>query len=427
MPRPRWRPDPQQGPDGYWHVYVPVGRHPNGRLKRKHVKRTSYEAAEDAAYELLDQVKAGPTPQSGRGRTLSAWLDTYITTVLPRRNVSHDSIYRYRSLKKNWIDPYIGHKRLDAVATDGTRLEPEDIDGLYAHMAKVGRKGATQYSVHMLLHGALEVAHVRGHATRNVAKLVETPDPEQGRAEISPLSLDEAKRILAALAGRRNAARFLVALVLGARRGECLGLRWSNVDHKRKGGDIRIEWQLVRRAHEHGCDGACGRKQARRCPKGFLPLATDGSEIQLHGGLILKRPKAGSVRAVGLPDKLWEALRFHRRTQAAERLRAGTNLWAEHDLVFATEFGQPIDLKADQKEWTALLKAAKVEHTKLHNARHTAATMVLVLGGTIEQVQEILGHTTEAMSREYVHVAEELKASESGRSATESIGRALWS
>ena len=426
MPRPRWRPDPQQGPDGYWHVYVPIGRHPNGRLRRKHIKRSAYDAAENAAYDLLDQVKAGPTPKAGRGRTVSAWLDTYIDTILPRRNVSHDSIYRYRSLKRNWIDPYIGHKRLDAVATAGTRLEPEDIDGLYAHMAKLGRKGATQYAVHMLLHGALEVAHVRGHATRNVAKLVEAPDPDAGRAEISPLSLDEARRILAVLKGRRNSARFLVALMLGARRGECLGLRWSDVDYKKKGGDIRIEWQLVRRAHEHGCSPPCGKKQARRCPSGRLPLATDGSEIQLHGGLILKRPKAGSIRAVGLPDQLWEALRFHRRAQAAEKLAAGT-AWADHDLVFATELGQPIDLKADQKEWTALLKAANVEHTKLHNARHTAATMVLVLGGTMEQVQEILGHTTEAMSQRYVHVAEELKASAAGRKATESIGRALFS
>ncbi|MGH3699326.1 MAG: hypothetical protein ACRDQY_07635 [Pseudonocardiaceae bacterium] len=82
---------------------------------------------------------------------------------------------------------------------------------------------------------------------------------------------------------------------------------------------------------------------------------------------------------MGIPGPLVRALREHRDTQAKERERAA-ELWQEGGWVFTQSNGRPIDPRADHDEWKALLKAAGVRDARLHDARHTAATMLKVGG-----------------------------------------------
>ncbi|MGH3706976.1 MAG: tyrosine-type recombinase/integrase [Pseudonocardiaceae bacterium] len=82
---------------------------------------------------------------------------------------------------------------------------------------------------------------------------------------------------------------------------------------------------------------------------------------------------------MGIPGPLVRALREHRDTQAKERERAA-ELWQEGGWVFTQSNGRPIDPRADHDEWKALLKAAGVRDARLHEARHTAATMLQVSG-----------------------------------------------
>lgn len=236
-----------------------------------------------------------------------------------------------------------------------------------------------------MLSRALKVALQRGRVTRNVAGLVEAPTVR--RQEVIPLSAEESRRILATASGRRNAARWSVALALGLRQGEALGLRWRDVDLGE--GTLAIRHALQRQP---------GR------------------------GLIFTEPKsAAGRRALALPPPLLRALREHRDAQNRERLAAGSE-WQDYDLVFAQPSGQPIDPSADYAAWKGLLRAAGVRAARLHDARHTAATLLLTQGVPARVAMQILGHSQISLTLgTYSHVAPEL-----ARDATERVGRVLW-
>jgi site-specific recombinase XerD len=113
-------------------------------------------------------------------------------------------------------------------------------------------------------------------------------------------------------------------------------------------------------------------------------------------------------------------LKAHKSAQAAERLAAG-DAWADWDLVFSRPNGTPIDPRDDWDQWQALLKAAGIRSARPHDARHTAATLLLEQGVDIRVVQEILGHSSIAVTKRYTHVTSKLS-----RDAADRMGQALW-
>ena len=117
--------------------------------------------------------------------------------------------------------PSLGKHRLD-------RLQPEHLERLYRKMMTGGAKPATAHQVHRTARTALGEAVRRGHVVQNVAALAKPPRIETESVE--PYSLEDVRRILAAAAGLPNGARWAVALALGLRQGEVLGLRWRDVD-----------------------------------------------------------------------------------------------------------------------------------------------------------------------------------------------------
>ncbi|WP_176733595.1 tyrosine-type recombinase/integrase [Micromonospora peucetia] len=108
-------------------------------------------------------------------------------------------------------------------------------------------------------------------------------------------------------------------------------------------------------------------------------------------------------RAVGIPAPLLKALKQHRAAQEKERETAA-QLWEEGDWVFAQPNGRPIDPRADHDAWKALLKEANVRDARLHDARHTAATMLLALGVPTRAVMEVMGWSQMAMTTRYQHL-----------------------
>ncbi|GII77635.1 hypothetical protein Sru01_26170 [Sphaerisporangium rufum] len=105
---------------------------------------------------------------------------------------------------------------------------------------------------------------------------------------------------------------------------------------------------------------------------------------------------------------------------AAARPKAG-DLWEEHDLVFATQRGRPMERSEDYKVWKSILKRAGVRDARLHDARHTAGTLLVEQGVHIRVVQEILGHARVTTTERYTHVAGAMM-----RDASERMGSALW-
>ena len=414
----RGYPTISKGTDGQWHAWVTVGTKPNGRPDQRHVKRATKKEVEDRVDELLDQKKEGAVVRAGRPVTVEQWLATYLDTVLPSSGRCDPGTVRdYRSLITHWVIPVIGKVKLRDLMTD-------HLDEVYLGMRRAGRADSMVLKAHRILSRALEVARRRKHVVRNVAKDMDSPTAK--RVTQTPLTQQDAEKFLGAVDERRNGARWSIALALGLRQGEALGLRWQDLDLDR--GEMRVRMQLRRRAFEHGCGGGCGRRRGGNCPQRVLTLRTGEmavldlsrpADTDRRLGLVLKPPKSGDERAVPLPDELVDALKMQRARQEIERMLAGP-AWQNHDFVFAREDGLPIDPKDDYAEWQAVLVIVEIPKTKLHNGRHTAGTIMIALGVPIEIVQEILGHSDIRTTRGYTHVASEM-----AKAATARMGRTL--
>jgi integrase len=141
----------------------------------------------------------------------------------------------YRSLCKHQIYPRWGGQRID-------RLLPEQLEDGYGDMLASGLAASSVRKVHAILSSAYEIEVRRGNVARNPCKLVEPP--RLGQPDKAALSQMQARAVLTAAAGRRNAARWSVGLACGLRQGEALGLRWPYVDLD--AGELRVWFQLQR-------------------------------------------------------------------------------------------------------------------------------------------------------------------------------------
>ncbi|HEX6076273.1 MAG TPA: site-specific integrase, partial [Micromonosporaceae bacterium] len=140
-------------------------------------------------------------------------------------------------------------------------------------------------------------------------------------------------------------------------------------------------------------------------------------------GLTYAAPKSErSRRTIALPVPLADALRRHRAEQSRERLAAGS-LREDHGLVFCQPNGRPIERKSDWREWRKVLTEAGVREVRLHDARHSAATALLMLGVPVRVVADMLGHSqTRVTTDTYQHVLPAM-----ARDAADRLGEALWS
>lgn len=467
MPRPRnERPVSVkifQSAEGDWQGHITVGVRPDGKPDRRKRRAKTEEECRRKIRELEDQLAAGTLAKAGRPATVQAWFETWLSTIAnrPPKPLKPRSLDDYWSKCRNWIFPRVGAVRLDA-------LEAEHLDGLYTAMYRAGMAESHVAKVHAIVRRGLEVALRRGKVTRNVAKLIDSPS--QAKLKITPFNQTESRQVLDAAASRRNAARWTLALALGLRQGEALGLRWSDIDFDTL--QIRIAWQVQRLTWEHGCADAhrcaanhrdregrrvnlhrqacpgTGRshgptgshtragkcppacpadcaKHASSCPKRRIRGLLLGNVDDAHrprilaGGLVLVRPKDGE-RILPLPKELVAGLKAHRTAQKRARLEAGS-FWTEHDLVFCQADGNPIDPRRDWGEWKQLLAAAGVRDARVHDARHTAGTILVELGVDIRVVQEFLGHSDLRMTQQYTQVTSALAQDAAAR-----MGRALF-
>ena len=217
-------------------------------------------------------------------------------------------------------------------------------------------------AAHRLLRTALQDAvTVDNILAENVARNLRLNYRYRPRFEA--WSAAEARSFLRVAGDHRLGALFTAALLLGLRRGEALGLAWTDVDLDR--GVLRV-------------------RQALQRAGGVLRLGPVKSD--------------GSARFVAMPGPCVEAFRRHRASHEAERQVAGAK-WDESGLVFTTPLGTPIEPANVNKVFASLCDRSGIRRIRFHDLRHSCATLLYELGVPIENIQDVLGHSTPVITK----------------------------
>lgn len=340
--------------DGRWAAFV-TGF---GGQRRSVYGRTRAEAARKLS-ELTQQRDSGlplPTGRQTVASFLAEWLQGQRSQLRPKSWRRHEEHIRLH------IVPFIGGVSL-------RRLTPQHLNQLYANRLAAGLSAVSVHHIHGTIHRALVHAVRWGLVARNVADLVDPPRVQH--REMLVLSPDQVRRLLEAAKDGPLEAVIAVAVSTGLRRGELLALRWRDVDLD--AGVLRVVGTLQR---------------------------------DYNRKLVISETKtARSRRQVELSALAASALRQHRAKQTQLRLMLGEE-WDDHDLVFPNHFGKPQDgshLLLGQ--FVPLLARAGLPRVRLHDLRHTAATLLLGRGVHPKIVSEMLGHTTVGITLDlYSHV-----------------------
>ncbi|MFG2263413.1 tyrosine-type recombinase/integrase [Streptomyces sp. NPDC048720] len=389
-----------KGADGRWHGRVTVGIRPDGKPDRRHVSRKTKAEVVKAVREIERKRDSRRLSKPGEKWTLGSWLEHWVHQIA-KKYVAENTYAGYEVDVRVHLVPGIGAHRLD-------RLEPEHLEAFYAKMQSDGSKAGTAHHVHRTVRVALAEARRRGHVSRNVAEIARAPRLEE--EEVEPYTIEEVQSLLLEASKLRNSARWVVALALGLRQGEALGLQWDDVDLD--AGYVRIRRNRLRPRYRHGCkDESCGRKPGY-CPKREQTRREHKSTKSRSGR-----------RTVGLPDPLIKLLRKHREEQDRERVEAGAD-WEDKGYVFTSPTGGPLSPNTDYHVWKRLLRDAGVRDGRLHDARHTAATVLLVLGVPDVIVDAIMGWEPGGAARmraRYMHVTGLML-----RKVADQVGEKLW-
>jgi integrase len=336
----------QRESDGLWCTSVDLGI-VNGKRKRKVIYGKTRKEVADKLKALHRDQQLG-LKLATEVVTVKHYLERWLEQVVkvrnrPRTHKSYDDTVRL------YITPHIGQLQL-------AKLQPEHVQTMLNRLSEAGLSPRTVQYTRAILRKALNQALKWGYVVRNVATLVETP-PVKAFA-IAPLSLAQAQRFLSAVRGHRLEVLYQVALSLGLRRGEVLGLRWSDVNLDQR--TLRITVALQRQG----------------------------------GALVLSEPKTrSSTRVLPLPEVLVQALRRHQQLQERERAELG-EAWVAHGMVFPAESGTPLEPRNLIRHFKSVLKAAELpDATRFHDLRHSCATFLIAQGVHPRVVMEILGHS----------------------------------
>lgn len=288
-------------------------------------------------------------------------LEDYLTRWLSdsvQNTVRRSTFVQYKSVVNRHIVPALGRLQLRS-------LTPAHARALYREKLDSGLSSRTVQYIHITLHKALKQAVMDGLIPRNITDAVKPPQVH--KKEVQPLTPVEVAALLSAASGDRLEALYVTAIHTGLRRGEILGLKWSDVD-------LDTRTLSVQRSLDK--DGT------------FNPP---------------KRNK--SRRTVTLTPKAVEALKGHRVRQNEERLQIGS-LWDDHNLVFPNQYGKP--MHADNlyhRSFKPLLDRAGLFGFTFHSLRHTCATLLLSKNINPKIVSEMLGHATISQTMDtYSHV-----------------------
>lgn len=350
----------KRGKDSY-SIVVELGHDATGKRKQQWVSvKGTKKDAEKRLGDMLHQLDTGTFMKPGKTTFADfafRWLQEYA-----RPNLAPKTTEGYDSIIRRHLVPALGSVVL-------SQLKPEHLQKLYTEKLSGRLSARTVRYIHVTAHVILHTAQKWGLLSRNVADSV-TP-PKQQRREMQTWDEDDIARFLEAAKSTPYYALFFTAIFTGARRCELLALRWQDLD-------LILGQVYVNRG---------------------LHQLKDGS-------IVFRPPKtARGRRTIALPPSAIMLIREHRTQQEGQAALLGLSL-SDDSLVFAHVDGKPLLPDSVTHAWTKLARGSGLKAIRLHDARHTHASLMLKQGVHPKIVQERLGHSSVGITLDlYSHVA----------------------
>ena len=339
---------------GSYQIVLYLGKDPvTGKYKQKWIAvKGKRRNAEHTMSELIHQYNLTGYIDTTR-LTTKEFLERWLSVI--KSNLSAQSYERSASIVHQHLIPDFGNIAI-------SKLMPEDLQRHYARQLAAGLKPGTVKKHHATIHAALAAAVKWGLIYRNIADIVDSP--RYKRVEMETWDADEMNVFLDRNVDSEYYPLFYTALFTGMRRSELLGLKWMDID-------FLMCQVAVRRTLEHLTDGSYL----------FQDVKTEKS----------RRNISLSPNVIGVLRNLFNS--------------QPVKLTAPDSLVFSGPAGQPLRPNTVSRAWQLACRKAGVKVIRLHDARHTHATLMLKQGVHPKIVQERLGHSSIQMTLDtYSHV-----------------------
>lgn len=343
-----------------WELTVDLGRDGSGKRRRKfaNVKGTKAEAQKKLRDLLTSLDKGLPldTSKATVGKFLEIWLHDYAET-----NTAPRTVAGYREKIHAYIIPHMGHIPL-------IKLTPQHIQSLHSDLLQRGLSLRTVLHAHRILREALGHGLKWGLLLRNVCDAVDPPKPR--RKEMVALDAPDVQTFLDAAVTSPYGPLFFLDIYTGMRRGELSGMRWTAVDLNAR--TISVTETLQRLTGK---------------------------------GLVAMQPKTDrSRRLVSLTPSAVALLSGLKVKQREQHEALGLE-WKETDYVFSHYDGRPFHPDTVSHAFADIVKKAGLPHVRLHDLRHTHASLMLKQGVHPKIVSERLGHSSIAITLDtYSHI-----------------------
>jgi len=319
--------------------------------KRKYFYGETRKEVQDKVNRALYEQKQGML-STGPQQTLKTHLERWLEQVC-KLTMRPNTYKSYRSAIHHHLVPALGHIKLQ-------KLTIGDLQAFYAE--KRGKlKPGTLAVINAALGDALEDALKQGIVARNVAKLVDLPHAERYEGQI--LTVEQARKLLAAAGGSRLDVLLLVAVTTGLRRGELVALYWDDVDLE----------------------------------KGILQVRHNLTWVYGMGYVVGEPKSKAGRRKIALSSVVVEMLKEHKMRQEQARMKMGEK-WQGYGLIFCNVHGGYFNPGRVWYLFKKLLERAGLPDVRFHDLRHGAATVLLAAKMDLKAVSELLGHSSVAIT-----------------------------
>jgi len=343
--------------DGRWQAQISIGE---GKRKTYYGK-TKKEVQEKLRLAINEQKQG--TLILAPHQTLEVYLPYWLENV-EKLTIRTRTYEQYLSTLKVHLIPGLGKIELH-------KLTIQHVQDLYTRLHKEGQSAGSIAAIHAVLHRALNHAVKNSLVARNVASYASRPAVRRHKSQV--LTVEQANKLIETVKGRRIEAFIILSLTTAARLGELLALHWDDLDLEQK--TMRISRSITRAKGRGSYEGETKTESSRR--------------------------------TVLLADIAIDILKEHRTKQneaRLKRLEAGKK-WLDKGLVFCGTDGDYLLGESIRRLFVDLLRDAGLPHMRLHDMRHSAATILLVKGVHPKVVQELLGHSNISMTMDvYSHV-----------------------